>query len=235
MHRLGGVTPPATDCIKIGVYLNRLQAPCCLHATSFAYTCASRSGLGRLCLPFRPWSTLYPSPINSLQEAEAAARRLFEDKVSKLHHLVSTAAQPGIFSSPYALATGSIPVVLGAPVEEHLKASMRMQVKSKPIANPKKLPPLKGASGITSAAAAGVARSGSNGCVGRAAAHGGSGHVYPDTVVHNGRVLPARLTLRQAAEYGAVHATGLLEEKVHRAEVRGVKWAALWSTLRQAG
>lgn len=38
--------------------------------------------------------------------AEAAAQAAFNSKVSKLHHLLSTASQPGIFASPYALATG---------------------------------------------------------------------------------------------------------------------------------
>uniref|UniRef100_A0A7S3QXK0 Uncharacterized protein n=1 Tax=Dunaliella tertiolecta TaxID=3047 RepID=A0A7S3QXK0_DUNTE len=53
--------------------------------------------------------------------AEAAARSAFETKVSQLHHLVSTTSQPGIFNSPYAIATGSVPFIAGAPVEEHLK------------------------------------------------------------------------------------------------------------------
>eukprot|EP00198_Chlamydomonas_reinhardtii_P008000 XP_001697337.1 predicted protein [Chlamydomonas reinhardtii] len=49
------------------------------------------------------------------QEAEERARRLFADKVSKLHHLVSTAAQPGIFNSPYSVATGTLPVIMSLP------------------------------------------------------------------------------------------------------------------------
>jgi hypothetical protein len=63
-----------------------------------------------------------------LQMAEEMARRLFDLRVGQLHHLVSTAAQPGIFNSPYALATKTVPLVLGAPVEEHLKASFKSQV-----------------------------------------------------------------------------------------------------------
>jgi len=43
------------------------------------------------------------------------------DQVAQLHHLISTTSQPGIFASPYALATNTVPVIAGAPVEEHLK------------------------------------------------------------------------------------------------------------------
>jgi len=42
-------------------------------------------------------------------------------QVGQLHHLVSTNSQPGVFNSPYAIATGSVPFIAGAPVEEHLK------------------------------------------------------------------------------------------------------------------
>ncbi|KAG2427072.1 hypothetical protein HXX76_012586 [Chlamydomonas incerta] len=62
------------------------------------------------------------------QEAEERARKLFADKVSKLHHLVSTATQPGIFNSPYSVATGTLPVIMSQPVEEHLKGAMRQQL-----------------------------------------------------------------------------------------------------------
>ena len=36
-----------------------------------------------------------------------------------------------------------------------------------------------------------------------------------------GRVVPARYTLRQAADYEAVRRQELLEDKIHRGEVRG--------------
>ena len=62
------------------------------------------------------------------QMAEDAARRMFDARVGKLHHLVSTATQPGVFNSPYAAATGCLPAVMGAPVEDHLKASIKAQV-----------------------------------------------------------------------------------------------------------
>ncbi|MEW5313354.1 MAG: hypothetical protein WDW38_004927 [Sanguina aurantia] len=57
------------------------------------------------------------------QLAETNARRLFDEKVSHLHHLCSTSSQPGVFNSPYNLATSTLPHVAGQPVEDHLRAS----------------------------------------------------------------------------------------------------------------
>eukprot|EP00967_Tisochrysis_lutea_P130163 scaffold224752_cov18-Tisochrysis_lutea.AAC.1 len=54
-------------------------------------------------------------------EKDSACQILCPKQVSQLHHLVSTTSQPGIFNSPYAIATGSVPFIAGAPVEEHLK------------------------------------------------------------------------------------------------------------------
>ena len=53
---------------------------------------------------------------------------MFDKHIGKLHHLLSTAAQPGIFNSPYSIATGSQPIVAGLPVEEHLKECFKAQV-----------------------------------------------------------------------------------------------------------
>lgn len=61
--------------------------------------------------------------------AEDTARKLFDQKVGKLHHLLSTSSQPGIFNSPHAMASGTLPLVLGSPVEDHLKASFKSQVR----------------------------------------------------------------------------------------------------------
>lgn len=69
------------------------------------------------------------------QATEEAARKLFDDKISKLHHLLSTSAQPGIFNSPYSVATGTVPAVAGLPIEDHLREAYRTQ--------PQKLPPIK--------------------------------------------------------------------------------------------
>lgn len=155
------------------------------------------------------------------QEAEERARRLFEEKVGKLHHLVSTANQPGIFNSPYGLATGTLPIIMGLPVEEHLKASMRAQLSQS------KLPPLLSSS------------SGGGGNTGG----GGSGKLfksskgvpaYSATAVVDGRAVPARFTLRQTAEYGAVHQSQLLEEKIHRGEMLTQHPMAFTSSLGKA-
>ena len=62
------------------------------------------------------------SSCRYLQEQdEAAARQRFERQASRLHHLVSTSAIPSIYSSPYAVLTGSIPLVEGVPLEEHIR------------------------------------------------------------------------------------------------------------------
>ena len=62
------------------------------------------------------------SSCRYLQEQdEAAARQRFERQASRLHHLVSTSAIPSIYASPYAVLTGSIPLVEGVPLEEHIR------------------------------------------------------------------------------------------------------------------
>ena len=62
------------------------------------------------------------SSCRYLQEQdEAATRQRFERQASRLHHLVSTSAIPSIYSSPYAVLTGSIPLVEGVPLEEHIR------------------------------------------------------------------------------------------------------------------
>ncbi|GAX75220.1 hypothetical protein CEUSTIGMA_g2664.t1 [Chlamydomonas eustigma] len=122
--------------------------------------------------------------------AEDMARRLFDSRVGQLHHLVSTAAQPGIFNSPYALATKTVPLVLGAPVEEHLKASFKSQAAQH-------LPPIKK--------------------LGKKATH--PSNIYASEALVDGHKLPASVTLRQAVPYDKVHQADLLEEKVHRSEM----------------
>lgn len=64
--------------------------------------------------------------------AEGAARSAFNTKIAKLHHLLSTSSQPGIFASPYALAAGNIPMVAGAPVEDHLRTAFAKDPLYKP-------------------------------------------------------------------------------------------------------
>lgn len=158
--------------------------------------------------------------------------------MSRLHHLVSTATQPGIFSSPYAVATGTLPVIMGQPVEEHLRAATKAAVggvagctgvsvgsgrlgHSQQMAgsgghgSSGKLPPLRSTS-----ASKGRSKSGGR---------GRGAEPYPSTVEVAGRVVPARFTLRQTAEYDAVRRDELLNDKIHRAEVgvrHGVRWQA---------
>eukprot|EP00955_Chlamydomonas_euryale_P080648 363450-Chlamydomonas_euryale.AAC.1 len=51
---------------------------------------------------------------------------LFAKRVGALHHLLSTSAQPGIFNSPYAASTGTLPAVGGVPLEEHLRLGFKV-------------------------------------------------------------------------------------------------------------
>ncbi len=55
------------------------------------------------------------------------ARERFEERVGRLHHLVSTRAVPGIFSPPFEVAAGLVPVVEGLTIEEHLQRACRAQ------------------------------------------------------------------------------------------------------------
>ncbi|PNH07657.1 Spermatogenesis-associated protein 17 [Tetrabaena socialis] len=172
--------------------------------------------------------------IMQRQEAEERARRLFADKVAKLHHLVSTATQPGIFNSPYSIATGSLPVIMGLPLEDHLKGSMRAQLRPAAVQRQKaaaatdparaggavaggsgRLPPLRSTGRSESVGRGGSAGGGSRGVAAAAAAAA----MYPPTAEVAGRTVPARHTLRQAADFEAVHRAALLEEKIHRGEM----------------
>ncbi|EFJ43791.1 hypothetical protein VOLCADRAFT_95923 [Volvox carteri f. nagariensis] len=166
--------------------------------------------------------------IMQRQEAEERARKLFADKLSKLHHLVSTSVQPGIFNSPYSIATGTLPVIMGLTVEEHLKSTIKAQLGLQPDASGgglsggsslagsgKLLPPLRGSS-------KGRVRSGSAGRSGGGSGTGqrvGDAPLFPAMVEVAGRTVPARYTLRQTADFEAVHREALMEEKIHRGEV----------------
>jgi len=58
----------------------------------------------------------------------ATAREQFEQQVGQLHHLVSTRAVPGIFSPPFEVAAGLVPVIEGLTIEEHLQRACKAQV-----------------------------------------------------------------------------------------------------------
>jgi hypothetical protein len=56
-------------------------------------------------------------------------------QVSRLHHLASTGCRPGIFSPPVAAAAAAAgaareaPAVAGQPLEQHLRAAAKQQVR----------------------------------------------------------------------------------------------------------
>lgn len=65
------------------------------------------------------------------QGADEQAMRTFERKAATLHHLLSTKAQPGIFNSPFSVATGTLPAIGNVPLEQHLAATAKAAIKTK--------------------------------------------------------------------------------------------------------
>jgi hypothetical protein len=60
--------------------------------------------------------------IRSLEKAADEKRRAdFVRRASRLHHLVSTRAQPGALKSPVQVALGKVPVFDGTPLEDHFR------------------------------------------------------------------------------------------------------------------
>jgi hypothetical protein len=55
-------------------------------------------------------------------------REAFVKRSRNCHHLVSTRAQPGIYRTPYHLASNTVPTVDGIPIEEHLRTLPSLQV-----------------------------------------------------------------------------------------------------------
>ncbi|GLI65479.1 hypothetical protein VaNZ11_009017 [Volvox africanus] len=178
--------------------------------------------------------------IMQRQEAEERARNLFADKLSKLHHLVSTAVQPGIFNSPYSIATGTLPVIMGLTVEEHLKSTLKAQLGlqqdfsatsttgsgaglpyGSSLVGGGKLPPLRGSGKARTGSGSG-GRSNSAKGMGTGGGTGqrvGDPPAFPSVVEVAGRAVPARYTLRQTADFEAMHREALMEEKIHRGEM----------------
>jgi hypothetical protein len=126
------------------------------------------------------------------QLAETAARKTFDERIGKLHHLVSTTSQPGIFASPYQMATGTVPVVAGKTVEQHLKQAFKAQASQL-------LPPIKKATGKST----------------------GPLDVYSaeEILLPNGKKVAPHVTLRQSSSYTAIKEASKMEEKIHRAEM----------------
>ncbi len=59
--------------------------------------------------------------------AAEAAKVQFDTQVGRLGHLMSTASRPGVFSSSYSVAAGTVPAVAGLSLEEHLRSSSKKQ------------------------------------------------------------------------------------------------------------
>ncbi len=66
---------------------------------------------------------------DNVQAGEEEARQRFQRRVAQLHHLLSTAARPGIFAAPFLPPLpGAAPAYGGLPLEDHVRKSMRLQV-----------------------------------------------------------------------------------------------------------
>lgn len=71
--------------------------------------------------------------LRAAADAEEKQRADFVQQASKMHHLVGTRAQPGVFMSPAQLLMGTTPTFDGAPVEDHLRVLSRRTVSLPPL------------------------------------------------------------------------------------------------------
>jgi hypothetical protein len=55
---------------------------------------------------------------------DTSARADFAAATAGLHHLTSTAAQPGVYNPPWAARASDVPSAFGVPLEVHLRAAM---------------------------------------------------------------------------------------------------------------
>ena len=58
-----------------------------------------------------------------LATRDAAARAEFDKATTGLHHLTSTAVQPGVYNPPWATRAADVPSAFGVPLEVHLRAA----------------------------------------------------------------------------------------------------------------
>lgn len=71
---------------------------------------------------------------HALQELKRrSGRDAFVQRARNSHHLLSTRAQPGVYRTPYQVASNSVPTVDGTSVEEHLRTLPSVQVCFLPI------------------------------------------------------------------------------------------------------
>ncbi len=66
------------------------------------------------------------SAIREQEELEAMTR--FLKRSSKLHHLLSTSAVPGIYRSPYQALTNTVPLLDKTPLEDQIRARRKNMV-----------------------------------------------------------------------------------------------------------
>lgn len=71
---------------------------------------------------------------HALQEMRrSSGRDAFVERAKNSHHLLSTRVQPGVYRTPYQVASNSVPTVDGTAIEEHLRTLPSVQVRFKLI------------------------------------------------------------------------------------------------------
>lgn len=71
---------------------------------------------------------------HALQEMKRrSGRDAFVERAKDSHHLLSTRVQPGVYRTPYQVASNSVPTVDGTAIEEHLRTLPSVQVRFKLI------------------------------------------------------------------------------------------------------
>lgn len=78
------------------------------------------------------------------EQAAQATQAEFAKVTQNLHHLVSTASQPGIYNSPY-VAADQVPTAYGVPFETHLRTGVKDLLRTRAAASrgqPRVPPPL---------------------------------------------------------------------------------------------
>ncbi|GIL75937.1 hypothetical protein Vretifemale_5567 [Volvox reticuliferus] len=123
---------------------------------------------------------------------------------------------------------------MGLTVEEHLKSTLKAQLGLQQDASVTsttgsgaghsyggKLPPLRGSSKGRTRSGSGDRSANVNGAgtVSSTGQRVGDIPAFPSMVEVAGRTVPTRYSLRQAADFEAVHREALMEEKIHRGEM----------------
>ncbi len=73
---------------------------------------------------------------SELERREAAARAAFKAATAGLHHLVSTAARPGVYNPPWATRRADVPSAFGVELEVHLRREVLATLRTRGLHGP---------------------------------------------------------------------------------------------------